>query len=77
VTDIKSGTSCFAISGTPGIGKSLFFIFILHQIISKSAWKPDEWKPDVVEYHNDEASTYYAYKIGSLRVVDIGSRHSE
>ena len=44
---VESGTESFAISGTPGIGKSLFFVYILFRIIKNQSG----WKPKRIVYH--------------------------
>jgi len=44
---VENDTESFAISGTPGIGKSLFFVYILFEILKKQSG----WKPKRVVYH--------------------------
>jgi hypothetical protein len=45
--EIERGTDSFAVSGTPGIGKSLFFVYILFRILQKQTG----WKPKRIVYH--------------------------
>ena len=40
----------FAISGTPGIGKSLFFVYVLYRLIKDTATKSLSLKPKRVIY---------------------------
>jgi len=40
LTDIARGLKDFGISGTPGVGKSLFFLYFLFRIMNDSPWKP-------------------------------------
>ena len=44
---VRRGTKSFAISGTPGIGKSLFFVYILFKILKNQS----EWTPKRIVYH--------------------------
>ncbi|KAJ3085699.1 hypothetical protein HK100_008955 [Physocladia obscura] len=34
VTQVEAGIEAFAISGTPGVGKSLFFVYILYRLVT-------------------------------------------
>ena len=40
VKHITRGLKNFGISGTPGVGKSLFFLYFLFRIMNDSPWKP-------------------------------------
>jgi hypothetical protein len=48
--DIGRGRKSFAISGTPGIGKSLFFIYILYRLIKDFNLKTLSLKPNRILY---------------------------
>lgn len=61
---IDGGSKSFAISGTPGIGKSVFFIYLLYRIMFDS-----EWKPETIVYHY--GTDIYVYDMVTLRVSDI------
>eukprot|EP00158_Paraphelidium_tribonemae_P009932 Partr_v1_DN29002_c1_g4_i6_m58976 putative crinkler (CRN) family protein len=41
MASIIAGGRWFGISGTPGVGKSLFFVYILFRFLTKSTWKPN------------------------------------
>ncbi len=47
---ITRGLESFAISGTPGIGKSLFFVYILHRLMDDFSTKTLSLKPNRVVY---------------------------
>ena len=48
---ISSGMESFAISGTPGIGKSLFFVYILYRLMKDFSAKALSLKPNRIIYH--------------------------
>jgi hypothetical protein len=49
---IKIGNESFAISGTPGIGKSLFFMYILYRLVKDFSMKTLPLKPNRILYHS-------------------------
>ncbi len=77
--DIDDGKKSFAISGTPGIGKSLFYVYILYRLMGDFRTKTLSWKPYRVVYQkgskyilhlDDERAEYnYAVKKDNFRRV--------
>lgn len=62
---IERGTKSFAISGTPGIGKSLFFVYILFQILKNQLF----WKPKRIVYHT--RTSFECFDLGQYIVTRI------
>ena len=58
---INRGLESFAISGTPGIGKSLFFVYILYRLLDDFRTKTLSLKPNRVVYQI--ASTYECFDL--------------
>jgi uncharacterized protein with ACT and thioredoxin-like domain len=48
--DIKEGRKLFAISGTPGIGKSLFFVYMLYRLLNDTSTENMITKPKYIVY---------------------------
>jgi hypothetical protein len=53
------GKESFAISGTPGIGKSLFFVYILHRLIKDCKEKTLALRPNLIVYQHANAYTCF------------------
>ena len=49
----------FAISGTPGIGKSLFFVYILYRLMKDFSIKALSLKPNRIVYHMGSGKTCF------------------
>jgi hypothetical protein len=60
---------CFAISGTPGIGKSVFFIYILYRLMKDFSKKTLSLKPNRIVYHM--GSTFLCFGLQQLIVTRI------
>jgi hypothetical protein len=58
---INRGLKSFAISGTPGIGKSLFFIYILYRLMADFRTKTLSLKPNRILYQM--GSTYKCFDL--------------
>lgn len=61
---ISNNRKNFCISGTPGIGKSLFFIYILHRLLTDSVWKPKR-----IVYHCE--TSIYVYDLDEKIVSEF------
>jgi hypothetical protein len=59
----------FGISGTPGIGKSLFFVYILFRILKDKSWKPLR-----IVYH--QQNTFLLFDLKNFTVTDITQHES-
>ena len=69
---ISNGNEYFAISGTPGIGKSLFFVYILYRLTHNTTWKPKHivYQKDHKFYLYD-MKNYMIYKGEAISDSDI------
>jgi hypothetical protein len=56
---ITLGKKSFAISGTPGIGKSLFFVYILHLLMKDYSKKTLSLKPNRIVYQRNTEITCF------------------
>ena len=64
---VQRGTKSFAISGTPGIEKSLFFVYILFQILKNQ--QSGEWKPKRIVYHSN--TSFQCFDLENYTVSDL------
>jgi hypothetical protein len=60
----------YAISGSPGVGKSLFFMYILNRLIQDFPSKSLSLKPKRIVYHT--ATSYYCYDLEKNTVYLLG-----
>jgi hypothetical protein len=67
---IKGGRKSFAISGTPGIGKSLFFVYILYRLMDDFRTKTLSLKPKRIVYHCVDERTWF--DLEKQTVVELG-----
>jgi hypothetical protein len=65
----------FAISGTPGIGKSLFFVYILHRLMKDFKRKTLPLKPNRIVYHIQ--NTYKCFDLEQQTVSIITKLEAE
>jgi hypothetical protein len=72
---ISRGFKSFAISGTPGIGKSLFFVYILYRLMGDFRAKTLSLKPNRVVYHI--GSAYECFDLQQQVVTTISKRYAE
>ena len=73
IEQILAGRENFAISGTPGIGKSFFFIYILFRFVSVKSTSP--WRPQRILYQLDE--TFECFDLEKLIVLSIDNREAK
>ena len=66
---IKLKQKSFAISGTPGIGKSLFFVYILHRLMDDFRKKTLSLKPNRVVYQT--GSKYKCFDLQQQLVTEL------
>jgi DNA replication protein DnaC len=66
---INLNMTSFAISGTPGIGKSLFFVYILYRLMDDFKKKTPSFKPNRVIYQSGPA--YKCYDLQQQIVTSI------
>jgi hypothetical protein len=66
---ISSGMKSFAISGTPGIGKSLFFVYILFRLVKDHHLKSLSLGPKRVVYQM--GSGYKCFDLQQLTVTEL------
>ena len=69
---IERGTKSFAISGTPGIGKSLFFVYILFQILNNLK-NQSGWKPKRIVYHTEAGFECFDLENSTVSDLPIGT----
>jgi hypothetical protein len=69
--DIKRGRKYFAISGTPGIGKSLFFVYILYRLMRDCRTKTLPLKPDRIVYQ--KRSSYRCFDLERQVVTELST----
>jgi len=72
---VNVGSKLFAISGTPGIGKSLFFIYILHHLMNDFGSKTLPLKPNRIVYHR--ASDYTCFDLEKQTGVELGRKDAK
>ncbi|ORY29090.1 hypothetical protein BCR33DRAFT_857848 [Rhizoclosmatium globosum] len=84
MTEIESGLTWFAISGTPGIGKSFFFVYILYRLMKRingsscmpsgasSAYSSLSFNPTRIIYQTDD--TFWCYELKACAVFAISKR---
>ena len=65
----------FAISGTPGIGKSVFFVYILYRLMKDFSEKTLSLKPNRIVYQM--GSTYECFELQHLIVTRISKFEAE
>lgn len=66
---IEVGGKSFAISGTPGIGKSLFFVYILYRLMDDFRTKTLSLKPNRVVYQ--VGSAYHCFELQQQLVTEL------
>jgi hypothetical protein len=64
----------FSISGTPGIGKSLFFVYILYRLVDDFHKKTLSWKPNRFVYQIN--SSYKCFDLQQQIVTKITRLHA-
>ncbi|KAK5671560.1 squalene synthetase-like protein [Batrachochytrium dendrobatidis] len=67
---IDRGMESFAISGTSGIGKSLFFVYILHRLMDDFTTKSLSLKPNRIVYQ--VGSSYKCFDLQQQLVTELG-----
>ncbi|OAJ39250.1 hypothetical protein BDEG_23112 [Batrachochytrium dendrobatidis JEL423] len=67
---IDRGMESFAISGTSGIGKSLFFVYILHRLMDDFTTKTLSLKPNRIVYQ--VGSSYKCFDLQQQLVTELG-----
>ncbi|EPZ34717.1 hypothetical protein O9G_004024 [Rozella allomycis CSF55] len=68
---IERGKKKFGISGTPGVGKSMFFLYILFRVLKGES----SFKPKKIMYQNDLEFLCYEFSTENELIVKKYSRH--
>ena len=72
---IDIGRKKFAISGTPGIGKSLFFVYILYRLLEDRSQKNLSLNPVRIVYHAE--NQFCCYDLEKLIVTNLAPTQDE